>query len=66
MLIPWWLQLIDGLGHYVIRQRKIELVMVMTNNIITLGYTYEKHRLKTPPGIFCNITQTVGLIEWIP
>ena len=38
----------------------------MTNNIITLGYTYAKLRLKNPPDIFCKIAHIGRLIVWIP
>ena len=42
MLRAWWLHILDGLGHYVIRQGAIEQVLVTTNNIMTPGYTYAK------------------------
>ena len=37
MLIAWWLQLLDGLGHYFIRPGAVVQILVMTNSIITLG-----------------------------
>ena len=52
MISAWWLHIIYGLVHYVIRPRAIEQVMVITNNIMTLGFTYAKRRLKKPPVIF--------------
>ena len=41
MLSAWWLHLLDGLGPYGIRQGEVSKIMVMTNNIMTLGYTYD-------------------------
>ena len=46
MLIAWWLHLLEGLGHYIIRPGSVSQIMVMTNNITNLGYTYDKRRLK--------------------
>ena len=37
MISVWWLNLLDGLGQYVTLPVDIEQVVVMTNNIITLG-----------------------------
>ena len=53
------------LGHYVICPGAIEQVMVMNNNIMTLGYTYYKHRIKNPPESFCKISYIGRLIAWI-
>ena len=36
MFSMWWLNLLNGLGQYVILPGGIEQVLVMTNNIITL------------------------------
>ena len=66
MFSVWWLHLLYGLGDYVIHPGAIEQVMVMTNNIITLGYNYSKGRINNPPNIFYKLTHTVQLIVWIP
>ena len=51
MISTWWLYLLVGLVHYVIRMGVNEKVLVMTNNIMNLGYTYAKLRLKKIPDI---------------
>ena len=66
ILSAWWLHFLDGLGYYVIRPGISEQVLVMTNNIMTLGYTYAKCRLKNIPDIFCKIAHIGRLIAWIP
>ena len=66
MLSAWWLHLRDGLGYYVIHPGKIEKALVIANNIMTLGYTYTKHRLNDLPDVFCKITHTDRLVPWIP
>ena len=66
ILITWWLQLLDRLGHYVIRPWEIEQVPVMNNNIMTLVYTYAKLSINNPPDIFCKLAYTVRIIVWIP
>ena len=66
MISAWWLHLLGVLMHYVIHPGAIEQVMVMTNNIITLGYNYSKGRINNPPNIFYKLTHTVQLIVWIP
>ena len=38
MIIIWWLHLMSGMGHYVIKKK-----------LMTFGYTYVKLRLKIPP-----------------
>ena len=40
MLRAWWLNLLDGMVYHVIRLGKIEQVLLMNNNIATLGYNY--------------------------
>ena len=55
MLREWWLHLLDRLGHYVICPGAIAQIIMMTNSIMNLGYTYAKHRLKKPPYIFFQI-----------
>ena len=52
MLITWWLQLMDVLGHYAIFPGAVEQVLVVTNNIMTLGCVYSKRRLMNPPENF--------------
>ena len=51
MLSAWWLHLLDRLGHYVIRPEEVAHIIVMTNNNMTLGYTYAKCGLKNSPDI---------------
>ena len=58
MLGAWWLQLLDGLGHYVMCPREIEELLLMNNIITNLGYTYDKYRLKKPPEIVYKLTHT--------
>ena len=52
MLSAWWLQIMDVLGHYLIHLEVMKQVLVMNNNIMALGYTYDKRRLNNPPDIF--------------
>ena len=66
MLSTWWFHLLERIGHYVIHPGEIEQVLVMTNNIATLGYTYAKRRLNNPSDIFYKLSHTVQLIVWIP
>ena len=42
MINAWWLHLLDGLGHYFIHPGTVAQIMVMTNNITDLVYTYVK------------------------
>ena len=35
MIITWWLHLLAGLGHHVIRPGVIEQVLVMAKNLMT-------------------------------
>ena len=65
MLSAWGLHFLDLLRHYVIRPGTIEKVLVITNNIITLDYTYSKHMLKKPHGILCKLIHTFRLVLWI-
>ena len=66
MIIAWCLHLLYGLGHYVMHPGAVAQILMMTNNIMTLGYTYSKHKLKNPPDIFCQIAHISRLIAWIP
>ena len=66
MLSAWWLHLLDGLLHCVIRPGEVAQILVITNNTMTLGYIYAKYRLKKPPEIFCNIAHIRRLIARIP
>ena len=66
MLSAWWLHLLDRMGHYIIFLGAVEQNMVMTNNIMTFFYRYDKHRLKNTPCIFCKIAYIGWLIAWIP
>ena len=40
IISAWWFHLLYGLGNYFICPGAIEKVLVTTNNIMTLGYTY--------------------------
>ena len=66
MLSTWWLHLLNGLGQYVIFPGSISHILMMTNNVIALGYTYVKCRLNNPPNIFCQIALISRIIVWIP
>ena len=66
MLSAWWLNLLEGLLHYVILLGSIEQVLVITNNITTLGYIYSNLRLKNPPDIVYKITHIGRIIAWTP
>ena len=66
MPIPCWLYIMYGLVHYVICLGGIEQLLLMTNNIITLGYTYAKLKLNKPPNIFYKLTNTGQIISSIP
>ena len=66
MLSALWLNLLDGLGHYVILPGAIGQVLATTNNIMTLGYTYAKQRLKKPPENFLKFWHIGRIIAWIP
>ena len=66
MLSVWCLHLLDGLRHYVIRPGAISYILMMTNNIITSGYTYAKRRLKNPPVIFFQFAHISLLIAGKP
>ena len=52
MLSAWWLQIMYVLGHNFIHLEVMKQVLVMNNNIMALGYTYDKRRLNNPPDIF--------------
>ena len=39
--------------------------MVMTKNIMILGYTYVKHKLQKTPDIFYKLTHTNRITAWI-
>ena len=49
---------LERLVHYVICLGVFEQVLVITNNVMTLVYTYAKFRLKNPPDIFHKIEHT--------
>ena len=61
----WWLQLLYGLGQYAIKPGAVAQLLVMTNNITTLGYIYAKRRLNKPPDIFCKISHIGRVIALI-
>ena len=52
ILSAWQLHLLDVLGHYAIHLDTIAKILVTTNNIMDLGYTYAKLSLKNPLDVF--------------
>ena len=66
MLSIWWSNLLGGLGHYFICPGAVAQMMVMTNNIMTLGYTYAKRSINNHPNFFRKIVYIGQLIAWIP
>ena len=42
IISAWWLHLMDGLGYYVIHLGEVAQILVINNNIKTLGYKYYK------------------------
>ena len=66
MIIARWLHSLDGILHYIKRPGEVAKILVMTNNITELGYTYANRRLKNPPGVFCKISHIFWLMAWIP
>ena len=56
IISSWWTHLLEGFGHYVIQPRAIQWLMVTTNNIMNMGYTYAITRLKNTPDIILTIT----------
>ena len=65
MISSLWLHLVDVLENYVIYPVEIDQVLVMTNNITTLVYTYAKLRLKKPPENFHKLSHTGRIITCI-
>ena len=66
MISAWWSHLMGVLGHYVICLGVVKQIFLMTNNIMILGYTYDKSRLNNPPNVFCQIACIIRLISYIP
>ena len=62
MLRSWCLHLMYGLGQYVIWSGVIEQVLVITNNIMNLGYTYAKRKINNTPEIIHKLTHIGWLI----
>ena len=62
MLSLWWLHLLYGLVNYVILPGAIGQVLLMTNNTMTLGYTYSKLRLKNLLDIFYKLAHNRRII----
>ena len=46
ILCTWWLHFMDRLRQYVIHPGAVAQILVMTNNIIPLAYTYAHIMLK--------------------
>ena len=66
MLSVWWLHIMGGLVHYVIRPGEVAQILMMTKNIATLGYTYVNHRINISPDLLYKLTHTGRIIAWIP
>ena len=66
MLIKWWLDLLYRLINCVICPGEIEKVLIINNNIMTLGYTYAKRSINDSPDIFWKIAHTGWIIAWYP
>ena len=66
MILLWWIKLLEGLRHYVILNGAIEQVMVMTTNLMNMGYIYTRLRLMKPPDIFFTLDHFRWLIAWNP
>ena len=66
MISSWLLHLLDRLGHYVVHPGAIAKILMISNNIMSLDYTYAKRRFKNPPDIFCQISHISRLISWVP
>ena len=49
MIRSWWLNLLERIGNYVNRPGAISHILMMDNNIMTLGYTYARCRFKKTP-----------------
>ena len=62
MLSVLWLNLLDRLVKYLIHPDEIEQVLSVTNNIMTLGYTYEKLRTNKHPAVVYKLTHISRLI----
>ena len=58
MIRTWWLQFLEGTGHYVIRTGEVAHIVVTTNNIMILGYTYVKRKTAPPPLTFSEKLHT--------
>ena len=48
----------EGIGHYVIRPGEVAHIVVTTNNIMILGYTYVKRKTAPPPLSFSEKLHT--------
>ena len=48
MLTAWWLNILDGLGNYIILPGEMEQLLVMTIYLATLGYANAACRLNNP------------------
>ena len=59
------MHLLGGRVHYIILLGAVAQILGMTNNIMTLGYAYDKRRLKKPPDILCKIAHIGRIIAWI-
>ena len=52
IISAWLFHLLYGLGKYIIRPGSFAQVLVIINNIMTVGYTYAKRRINNPPDLF--------------
>ena len=64
VLSTWQTYLLTGLGHYIIRPRAIEHMILMTTNLMTLGYIYARRRLKNLPNIIFTVKLFLRRIIW--
>ena len=44
ILSAWWIHLLEKFGPYIIQPGEIEQVLLMTTNLMDLGYTYTRLR----------------------
>ena len=66
MLRAWWLNLLDGMVYHVIRLGKIEQVLLMNTNIMTMFYTYTRRSLKKSPRTISTLIHFERLITCTP
>ena len=60
ILILWWMNFLTVLVHYLIQPWEVDQLMVMTNSLVDLGYTYSRYMMKKTPDI---IVSAINLID---